>query len=121
MIDIYHSRRNKFKLCTYWVRDEKNSVGDLTEWVLKNKPAGQFYANEINALTLNKGQVNNVIAYDESNVALETNDQIKDIKVGCVVQYLGHLWIVVGVQSLAHNKENEFGEADRTTVLSIHR
>jgi len=122
MINIYHSRRGKFKECKYWLRDERDSVGDLTQYVLKNQPTGIFYAQETTALTNGKGQVNNLINYDESLVNIASNDEISDIKAGCIVEYLHHAWLVVNVQQEIHLKESEFCDTgSRTTYLSLRR
>lgn len=121
MVDIYHSRRGKFKLAKYWLRDEDTKVGDLSVYVLKNKPTGQFYCSEVSNTGVNKQQVNNVIIYDSSQLTLETNDDIDGVAVGTVIQYQNHAWRVVSMQKQLHKRENEFGVAEWTTYLTIQR
>lgn len=121
MIDIYHTRRGKFKLCKYFLRDENEFVGDLSVYVLQKKPAGIFYAIEVNNRNLNRGELNNMLSFDENIITIETNDNVKGIKYGSIVEYLGHAWNVVSVQQTIHHKEAEFGSDEYTTYIALKR
>lgn len=120
-IDIYHSRRGKFKKCEYWLRDERESVGDLSKYVYKTRPQGIFYAQEVNSISKTMGQINNVIAYDENTIAIETTDEVLDLKVGCVVSYCNSIWLVTNLQAELHLKQSEYGGEDRTTIISLRK
>lgn len=121
MRDIYHSARGHFKECKYWIRDERDSVGDLTKWILENKPAGMFLAMEINEKSDRANQLSNSFMWDVNSVTLETNDLVDDLVRGCVVLYLNHAWLVNGVQRMIHRQESEFAEERYTTYISLTR
>lgn len=121
MIDIYHSRRGKFRKCEYWLRDESDSF-DINSWVLKNKPQGIFYATEVNAISNQANPINNAIMFDKNMVAISTDDDIEDISRGCIVLYNGKTWIVDNVQAEIHKKETEFQSGTHATwTLSLRR
>lgn len=121
MIDIYHTRRGHFKLCKYWNRNEDDSVGDLTKWIIDRKPEGMFYAKQVNAHTNQASQLNNVLMFDKNMVTISTNDIVDTIKRGSVVQYLGKVWLVQSVQFEQYHKESEFDDEKYTTYISLTR
>lgn len=120
-VDIYHSRRGNFRYCQYWNRNENDSVGDLTKWILEKKPSGSFWAKETSPKTNQAGQLNNVFMYDKNTISLVTEDKVDDIKRGSIVSYLNHAWIVQNVQFEIHHKETEFDTDKYTTYISIAR
>lgn len=121
-VDIYHSRRTNYALCKYWVRNEKVSDAQLNEYVLKTKPQGEFYAREVNPNYNQENPQANAMMFQKNVIALETDDDINDIKVGNVVMYNGKLWHVDNVQSKLHRRESEFDiEEHYKTVISIRR
>lgn len=121
-IDIFHSRRNKYEECFYWIRDERVSVGDLNQWILKNKSNGMFYAREVNSLYNQANPQANVIMFDKDVIALETEDDVDEISRGCVVLYNGKPWIVDAVQKELHRKESEFDiEKHYKYIINIRR
>lgn len=120
-VDIYHSRRGHFRYCQYWNRDENDQVGDLTKWMLERKPSGSFYATESSPKTNQADQLSNVFLFDKNVITLVTNDNVKDIKRGSVVQYLYHAWLVQNVQFELHHKESEYATEEYTTYISLTR
>ena len=120
-VDIYHSRRGHFNKCVYYKRDEDNSVGDLTKWILETNPTGVFYAKEVSQKSNQENQVGNVILMDNHSITLETADEVMDIKRGYVVKYLGQCWLVTNVQFATRIKENEFQKEKYTTYISLVR
>ena len=121
-IDIYHSRRTNYAECVYWVRDERESIADLNQWVLKKKSNGVFYAKEVNAMYNQANAQANVFMYDKNVIALETDDDVDELTRGCVVLYNGKPWIVDNVQKELHRKESEFDiEKHYKTIINIRR
>ena len=121
MIDIYHSRRGHFRYCQYWNRNEDDQIGDLTKWMLERKPSGSFYATEASPKQNQADQLSNVFLFDKNVITLVTNDNVKDIKRGSVVQYLYHAWMVQSVQFELHHKESEYATEEYTTYISLTR
>lgn len=120
-IDIYHTRRGHFRYCQYWNRDENDSVGDLTKWILEKKPSGSFYARETSPQTNQADQLNNAFMFDKNLISLVTNDKVNDIKRGSIVSYLNHAWLVQSVQFEMHHKESEYATEEYTTYIQITR
>lgn len=121
MIDIYHSRRTKYRECKYFVRDENSAYGDLDKYILTEKPSGIFYAKEVSPQNNQKDQVANVILYDKSIITLETTDLVDDLTSGCIILYLKHGWIVEQVQRSVITKETQFNQMRYRTIISIRR
>lgn len=121
MIDIYHSRRGHFKLCKYWNRNENDSVGDLSKWIINKKPDGVFYAKQITPKINQANQLNNVFMYDRNSVTIETSDKVDTIKRGSVVQFLNKEWLVQSVQFELHHKESEYSDDEYTTYMQLTR
>lgn len=121
-VDIFHSRRTNYAECVYWIRDERQSVGDLNQWIMKNKSNGVFYAREISPKYNQANPQVNVFMLDKNMITIETDDDVDDISRGCVVLYNGHPWIVDTVQRELHRKESEFDiEQHYKTILSLRR
>ena len=121
MINIYHSRRGKFRRCRYWKRDTSKSV-DLNQYKLEKTATGIFYAIEINNLVNDQKQVSNVILFDKNTATLQTEDEINDISKGCIVEYLNEIWYVESCQFVPHIKEGEFSNKLHTsTIINIRR
>ena len=121
-IDIYHSRRTNYAECVYWVRDERTSVGDLNQWILKNKSNGVFYAREVSPQYNQQNQQANAFMFDRNVITLQTDDDVDELTRGCVVLYQGHPWMVDTVQRLLHRKESEFDvEQHYKTIISMRR
>lgn len=118
-IDIYHSRRTNYRACKYWLpSDEKNR--DVV--VLKETPAGIFYAEEVNVITSGFNPVANVFASNKNTITLKTNDDVKDIKKMSIVLYLGKSWTVDDVQREMHKKETQFdNDIHATTYINLRR
>ena len=121
-VNLYHSRRTCYQECIYWVRDERSSMGDASQWILRNQPSGTFLAKEI---TLTQGQMNqaaNVFAFDRNNITLQSDDDLNEITRGSIVKYNDELYIVDNVQGKIHRKETEFNkEIYYTYVITIRR
>lgn len=120
-IDIYHSRRGKFRRCRYWVRDTSKNI-DRSKFVLENKATGVFYAEEVDSIVNDQKQVLNVMMFDKNSVSLETRDEVDDISRGSIVEYNGDIWFVENVQFIPHKKETEFSnKLHFTTLLNLRK
>lgn len=112
-LDLFHSRRGKFKLCKYWKRDENNPS---EEWDAR-KDYDIFYAQPVNFSKQNN-QVNNQFMFTQDSTTIFTNDKI-NIESMDVVEYLGKKWEVINVQVTPHLKESQYGELDGTTYITL--
>ena len=120
--DLFHSRRTYYAECEYWIRDERQSVGPASEWILKNSSSGVFYAKEVSPRHNQMNQVGNVFAFDRNNIALETDDDVNEIDRGCIVKYNNEIWIVDSVQREIHRKESEFNvELDYKYTINLRK
>lgn len=121
-IDIYHSRRTNYEECWYWIRDERVSVGDLSQWILKNKSNGMFYAKEENSMYNQENPVVNAMMFDKNIITLSTEDDVDDLTRGCVVLYDGKPWIVDNVQRILHRKESALSnEKHYRSIINLRR
>jgi len=121
-VDLFHSRRTMFAECKYWIRDERTSIGNASEWILKNTPSGTFWAREISPQYNQQNQVHNVFMLDKNMITLESDDDLSEISRGCVVLYNGHPWMVDSVQRQIHRKESEFNvDVDYKYIINMRR
>lgn len=119
-VDVYTSRRTGYRKCPFWIRDERDSKGTPSQWVLQNMESGHFYAKPSVAKTNRMDPVTGVWGIDSNRVTIETNDHIDDLSRGCLVKYDGELWLVEMVQSIPHLKEMEFAKHScKTTIISL--
>ena len=107
-VDLFHSRRSNYNKCKFWIRDERNQSGSPSQWVLMNQPSGWFYAKPISVKSNQANVVNGTWMLDSNHITLETDDDVPDIKRGCIVEYDNQNWLVEAVQREVHNKESEF-------------
>ena len=120
MIDIYHSRRNHFWKCRYWIRDLKSKI-DINQYVLDNKPSGIFFAKQERELSKGTGEAMNVVLFDTHNVQVTTNDIVNDLEKGSIVEFEDLLWFVESVQQAPHLKESQFKKKEYTTYITLKR
>ena len=121
-VDIYHSRRNNYTECEYWVRDERDAIGSPQEWILKNKSNGTFFAKTVSNKVNQQNQIQGVWMLDSNFRTIESDDHIEGIKRGCIVKYRGELYMVESVQERIHLKESEFNtEEEFKTVISMRK
>lgn len=109
-IDLFHSRRTNYIPCDYWIRDERDSTGSPSQWILYNQPSGKFYARPVSVKSNQMNVINGVWALDKNMVTIETDDDITDINRGCIIKYDEQLWLVESVQREIHLKESEFSK-----------
>ena len=120
-VDLFHSRRTSYAECIYWLRDERVSVGNVNEWILKHSPSGTFYAKEESPRFNSENRVNSS-SFDKNTITLSCDDDISDIKRGCIVLYNGKTWFVESVQGEPHRKECEFSvDIDYKYYVSLRR
>ena len=105
-VDEYGSRRTKYTLCEYWIRDSRVAITDANEWVISHDSQGFFYAKESSP---KYGQFNTIGAgfvFSRAGITLETEDEIPNISEGCLIKYNGRVWFVDNVQELVKRKRS---------------
>lgn len=117
-IDIYKSRRTKHEKCFYY---NDAPTRDLAEWVLKAKPTGFFYAQQIHTRFHQGEQVQNVMMFDKNVINLHTSDRVDKLSKGSIILYRGHTWIVDNVQQTLNLRETEFGAESYETFISVRQ
>lgn len=118
-VDIYHTRRTNYRICKYWLPNDKINRDVL---ILKEVPAGVFYAEEVNAIQTGGNPLANVFASDKNIITLKTNDKVDDLRRLSIVLYLGKSWVVDDIQREIYKKETQFNDTIRaTTYISIRR
>lgn len=119
MIDIYHSRRGKFRKCFYWLRNNKEPVEALIHDI---SPTGIFYAVEASVISKVSNNIYGRILFDKQTVTLMTDDDIEDITQNCVIKYNDQIWLVIDVQIELHMKETQFSKKQHATrFLTLRR
>ena len=119
MIDIYHSRRDKYKVCQLFGKCDN---GALDEYVVKNKPIDTFFAREVTNRDIIGQNIQGSFYTTRNTVMLETTDEIRQILEGFVVLYMGQTWVVDSVRQEIHQKETEFSNCNHyTTYINIRR
>ncbi len=117
-VDIYHSRRTKYESVPYYTEKPDRQ---LNEWVLKARPAGYIYCQPVDSRQLQMNQVNNAMKFDKDSIVLLTSDECDDLKVGNILLYRGHPWIVDNTTRELHLKESEFGHNHYETYIYLRR
>lgn len=117
-LDIYHSRRTKYETVPYYTEKPDRQ---LNEWVLKACPAGYIHCQPVDSRQLQQNQVNNAMKFDKDSIVLLTSDECDDLKVGNILLYRGHPWIVDNTTRELHLKESEFGHNHYETYIYLRR
>lgn len=121
-VDLFHSRRTNYFKCRYWIRNESDLVGDASKYIYNNSPSGSFYAKPISAKSNQINVVSGVWALDSEHITLETDDDITEIRRGCIVEYNNEIWVVDSNQYNTHLKESEFCKhPDYKYILSLSK
>ena len=107
-VDLFHSRRTNHFKCRYWLRDERAQSGSGSSWVLNKQPSGVFYAKPVSSNRNDMMQINNMWAFDGNHINIETDDDIRDMTRGAVVEYDGKRWIVEVVTARVHTNQSEY-------------
>lgn len=122
MVDLYHTRRTNYKKCAYYKRDERSVVGDMSMWVVNNKPTGYFYAKKVNTQSKENSDFANTFEIAKTICSIETTDDISDISKNDIVNFGNELWAVITIQQFEHLKEAEFSnKPNYTTVLGLRK
>lgn len=105
-IDIFESRRTNFERVEFWKRDINSDTP--TSEIVSEKCSGIFYAREVNAESSRNEIVSGSFMFDDSNIMLITNDDVRELSQNDVCKYDGRLWNVVSVQRKRIKKRSEF-------------
>lgn len=121
-VDLFHSRRVNYNRCEYWVRDERNKTSTPSDIVYYNQSSGVFYAKVFSTFFNRQEDLNNVWLFDSNKVTLSTDDEVLDLKRGCVVKFNDKLWLVESTQRRMHKKESEFSKKiSYQTIIALTR
>lgn len=101
------SRRTLYDRCIYYNRENTVKPSDIDKWIIDKLPAGEFYAKESNAKTVQANVHAGVFLIDLQNVVIETFDMI-DIKRGSVVIFEDNKWLVRQIQLEEIHRKNQF-------------
>lgn len=105
-IDIYESRRTNFERIEYWKRDVDTDTP--TSEIVSEKASGIFYAREMNAESSRNDIVSEAFMFDDKNVMLVTNDDVRDLTQNDICKYDGRLWNVISIQRKRRKKRSQF-------------
>ena len=105
-IDIFESRRTNFERVEFWKRDIRSDTP--TSEIVSEKASGIFYAREVNAESARNDIVSGSFMFDDSNIMLITNDDVRELSQNDVCKYDERLWNVVSIQRKRIKKRSEF-------------
>ena len=105
-IDIFESRRTNFERVEFWKRDINSDTP--TSEIVSEKCSGIFYAREANSESSRNEIVSGSFMFDDSNIMLITNDDVRELSQNDVCKYDERLWNVVSVQRKRIKKRSEF-------------
>lgn len=105
-IDIFESRRTNFERVEFWKRDIRSDTP--TSEIVSEKASGIFYAREVNAESSSNDIVSGSFMFDDSNIMLITNDDVRELSQNDVCKYDERLWNVVSIQRKRIKKRSEF-------------
>lgn len=105
-IDIFESRRTNFERVEFWKRDIRSDTP--TSEIVSEKASGIFYAREVNAESSSNDIVSGSFMFDDSNIMLITNDDVRELSQNDVCKYDDRLWNVVSIQRKRIKKRSEF-------------
>lgn len=105
-IDIFESRRTNFERVEFWKRDIRSDTP--TSEIVSEKASGIFYAREVNSESSRNDIVSGSFMFDDSNIMLITNDDVRELSQNDVCKYDERLWNVVSVQRKRIKKRSEF-------------
>ena len=105
-IDIFESRRINFERVEFWKRDIRSDTP--TSEIVSEKASGIFYAREVNAESSSNDIVSGSFMFDDSNIMLITNDDVRELSQNDVCKYDERLWNVVSIQRKRIKKRSEF-------------
>ena len=105
-IDIFESRRTNFERVEFWKRDIRSDTP--TSEIVSEKASGIFYDREVNAESSSNDIVRGSFMFDDSNIMLITNDDVRELSQNDVCKYDERLWNVVSIQRKRIKKRSEF-------------
>lgn len=101
------SRRTYNCRCRYWKVDESDTR-NLQNLIYEKKADGVFFAREAEETRKSETEDSGVVEIDYQNTVIESADDLSNIKHKYIVEYLGQLWIVEGIQFKIINKTTEY-------------
>lgn len=121
-VDLFHSRKDNYEECLYWVRDERKPIGDASKFIYNKTPSGVFFARQSDTKINQPNVVNGVWMFGSNTMTIKTEDDVIDLKRGCIVKAYNEIWLVTNVQQKIHLKESMFNvEPDYTYYISLSK
>lgn len=108
MIDLETSRRDMFALCKYWLREENPDLIPVSELAYKRIPDGEFYAKEVNSLSIDSQVFGEAFMMRQQNITLKTNDNVSRLKQNDIILYDDHIYRVESIQENKIKKQNQY-------------
>ena len=105
-IDIFESRRTNFERVEFWKRDIRSDTP--TSEIVSEKASGIFDALVVYAESSRNDIVSGSFMFDDSNIMLITNDDVRELSQNDVCKYDERLWNVVSIQRKRIKKRSEF-------------
>lgn len=93
--------------CRYW-KVNKSDTRNLQNLIHEKKADGVFFAKEAEETKKSETEDSGVVEIDYQNAVIESVDDLSKLKHKYIVEYLGQLWIVEGIQFKIINKTTEF-------------
>lgn len=123
MIDLWSSRRDCFKECTYWAQMNYEDIVPINEMVHESVPTGHFFAKEVNSYTTEVQVSTESFMAEKNNITIMTRDDVEGLKQNDLVEYEDELWRVENVQrEFRHNQEQFLAKRiTTTTYIALRR
>lgn len=107
MIDLWRSNRDKFHKCEYWDVNEDEYTTRRNQLVYNSIPTGTFMAKIADSESESKQNVEDSFQFDSTFLALETMDDVSDLKSNNRVRFKGKMYIVLDVDKIPLRKNAE--------------
>lgn len=105
-INLDNSRHGYNLRCKWW--DTKIVNSNLQKLDYRTKASGIFYAREYDGSSNQMMFEGDLVKIDTRNSVIETQDDVVGLDNGCLVYYLGQMWIVDFVKSKMIDKRSEY-------------
>ena len=104
---MFTSRRDKFDLCTYWLKDQENPNRAILEY-LEYEPSGHFNAKVYSPEYNEKNVIAGSFMLDKETITIVSTDDLAELKENDIVEFRGDLYRVDYISKAQIRKNNEF-------------
>lgn len=119
MLDLNTSRRDMFDLCQFWSQENNIDLIPMDELAHKKKPTGEFYAKEMNSLSVQNQIVGETFMFQETTITLKTVDDVSLLKRNDIVLYDGKYYRVERLQFDKIKKQRQFLKSNYSQITYI--